>query len=92
MALAWKEHRHQLIARILAANSTDEVEREIDAGISMLRERKVNGHIVNRMLAKIMKDLNGHLLTQLDDHRVRNLLAARMFLSRMKRGGSDLPA
>jgi hypothetical protein len=58
MSLSLDQYRTKLINKILLANSQEEVKRFIDTAIKALEQKKVNGHIIERFVDKMISDLD----------------------------------
>ena len=57
MSLSLDEYRTKLINKILFASSQEEVKRFIDTDIKALEQNKVHGHIISRVIEKIISEL-----------------------------------
>ena len=84
MSLSLNEYRTKLINHILYSKSQDEVNRYINAAIKALEQNKVNGHIINRFVDKILSELDEFSPMNNDAQHWSNIKMAKILFNRIK--------
>jgi hypothetical protein len=77
MAITLEDFRYKLIEKIINAPNDDSINRYINAALKGLKKHNVNGHIVNRFVAKTIFQLearNPELYTEKQKENIRKAL------------------
>jgi hypothetical protein len=84
MGLSLDEFRTKLLNKIVLASCQDEVKRYIDTALKALQQNKVNSHIINRFIDKIMSELNLFNPMKKEAQEWSNIKVARILFNRIK--------
>jgi hypothetical protein len=69
----------------MLAASQDEVKRYINASMKSLQQNKVNGHIIDRFIEKVLQKLSELNPLNYDAQQWSNIKMARIHLNQIKR-------
>lgn len=78
------DYRHNLVDKILHSGSYEEVKRYLLTAICSLEKHKINGHLVERFIDKILSQLHGLSLLNMDVKHLVNVRYAKMQLEKIK--------
>ncbi len=84
MSLPLDEYRTKLINKILFAASQEEVKRFIDTALKALEQNKINGHIISRVIEKIISDLELFSPMKKEAQQWSNIKIALILFNRIK--------
>lgn len=80
MANTLEDFRCKLIDKIIAAPNEEAINRYINAALKGLKKHNVNGHIVNRFLAKTVFQLQGKMPEQFLEKQKENIQTALNYI------------
>lgn len=84
MSLSLDEYRTKLVNHILYAESQNEVKRFIDAAVNALEKNKINGHLIDLFVNKIIFELDGFSPMNKDAQHWSNIRIASILFKRIK--------
>lgn len=78
------DYRHKLMNKIIIAGSEEESLRFVDTALKSLVKNKVNGHIIERFIDKVIVDSERALQQEMDENRSGNIktVRARLFVAK----------
>ena len=85
MDLSLTDYRSKLIAKIMMANSQEEVKRYIDAALKSLEHHKLHGHIISRFIDKMIAELEHFNPMDKDAQEWSNIHMAKIVFKQTKR-------
>ncbi len=85
MDLSLTDYRSKVIAKIIHANSQEEVKRYIDTAIKSLEQHKLHGHIISRFADKMLAELELFNPMEKDAQEWSNINMARIVFKQINR-------
>lgn len=80
MSNTLEDFRCKLVDKIIAAPNEESINRYINAALKGLKKHNVNGHIVNRFLAKTVSQLEGKMPEQFMEKQKENIRTALQYI------------
>ena len=85
MQISLDKFRAKLVVKILYARSPEHADRFINAAITAMKRKKVNGYIITRFIDKVHDQLSKQSMIVKDGMQRSNMLAARCTLLNTKK-------